>query len=219
MIVVIQCAGRKRPEAGCLRDGAGRKVLFVADPQKAPSGTCYRYARPDDISDAGTSWRAALLRYNDAPGDNPLGLLPAWQLYENGIYGILADRLGVERLFILSAGWGLIPGNFLTPRYDITFKRISGQPHTRRLKSDRYDDLRLLTADTDRPIVFFLSKGYVPLACELTEGIKGPKYLFYNSKAAPTAPGCVLKKYETTTRTNWQYECARAFVRGEVGAC
>ena len=217
MIVVIQCAGKKRSEAGCLRDGDGRKVLFVADPAKAPSGTSYRYARPDDISDVGTSWRAALLRYNDAPGNNPLGLLPAWQLYENPIYGILADRFGVERLYILSAGWGLIPGNFLTPKYDITFKRIKDQVHTRRLPSDRYDDLKRLTADTDGPILFFVSKGYVPLACELTKGIKEPKYLFYNSNTAPPAPGCVLRKYETTTRTNWQYECAKAFVRGEIG--
>ena len=217
MIVVIQCAGKKRPEAGCLRDGDGREVLFVADPAQAPSGTSYRYARPDDISDADTSWRAALLRYNDAPGNNPLGLLPAWQLYGNPIYGILADRFGVERLYILSAGWGLIPGNFLTPNYDITFKRIKDQVHTRRLPSDRYDDLRMLPANTDRPVVFFVSKGYVPLACQLTEGIKGPKYLFYNSAAAPSAPGCVPKRYETTTRTNWQYECAKAFVRGEIG--
>lgn len=219
MIVVIQCAGRKSPKAGCLRDENGREVLFVANPEAAPSGTPYRYARPDDISDTGASWRSRLLEYNDTPGDNPLGLLPAWQLYENGTYGILADRFGVERLYILSAGWGLIPANFLTPRYDITFKRVSDRPHTRRRKSDRYDDLRLLSATTDRPIVFFVSKGYIPLACELTEGMKGPKFLFYNSNSAPPAPGCVLKRYETRTRTNWQYECARAFARGDIDTC
>ena len=217
MIVVIQCAGRKRPAAGCMRDADGRAVLFVGNPENAPPDTPYRYAHPDDISDSGNSWRTELLRYNDAPGGNPLGLLPAWQLYENAIYGHLADRYGVDRLYILSAGWGLIRGNFLTPRYDITFKRIKDQDHTRRLSSDRYDDLRMLPADTDQPVVLFVSKGYVPLACELTEGIKGPKYLFYNSAAVPPAPGCVMRKYETTTRTNWQYECAKAFVRGEIG--
>ena len=100
---------------------------------------------------------------------------------------------------------------------DITFKRIKDQVHTRRLPSDRYDDLRMLPANTDRPVALFVSKGYIPLACELTEGINGPKYLFYNSATAPSAPGCVPKRYETTTRTNWQYECAKAFVRGEIG--
>ena len=217
MIFVIQCAGKKRPTAGCLRDADGREVLFVGNPENAPSDTPYRYARPDDISDTGDSWRTELLRYNDTPGDNPLGLLPAWQLYENTIYERLADRYGVDRLYVLSAGWGLIPGNFLTPKYDITFKRIRDQVHTRRLPSDRYDDLRMLPLDTEQPIVFFVSKGYVRLACELTEGIKGPRYLFYNSAAAPHTPGCVPKRYATTARTNWQYECAKAFIRGEIG--
>lgn len=219
MIVVIQCAGRKRPDAGCLRDADGREVFFVAKPETAPSGTSCRYAHPDDISHTGDSWRTELLRYNDAPSDNPLGLLPAWQLYENAIYERLADLYGVDQLYILSAGWGLIPGKLLTPRYDITFKAIKDQAHTRRLKSDRYDDLRLLPMETDQPIVFFVSKGYVGLACELTEGIKGPRYLFYNSVVSPPAPGFVLKRYATATRTNWQYECAKAFVRGEIGIC
>ena len=219
MIIVIQCAGKKRPTAGCLRDADEREVLFVGNPENAPSDTPYRYARPDDISDTGNPWRTELLRYNDAPGDNPLGLLPAWQLYENAIYESLTDQYGEDRLYILSAGWGLIPGNFLTPKYDITFKPIKGRIHTRRLKSDRYDDLRMLPVDTDQPIAFFVSKGYIPLACELTDGIKGPKYLFFNSGVAPLAPGCVRKRYATTTRTNWQYECAQAFVRGEIGIC
>lgn len=75
----------------------------------------------------------------------------------------------------------------------------------------------MLAADTEEPIVFFVSKDYVSLACKLTEGIKGPKYLLYNSKTAPDAPGCNLKKYVTRTRTNWQYECAKAFMEGKVG--
>lgn len=216
MIIVIQCAGRKSPEAGCLRRRDRQPVTFVADPENAPSGTPYAYARPDDIADTGNSWRTELLRYNAAPGNNPLGLLPAWQLYENGTYELLAKRFGLDHLYILSAGWGMIAADFLTPRYDITFKRIKGQEYTRRLKSDRYDDLRMLPADTEEPVVFFVSKEYVRLACALTEGVKGPRYLFYNSKTVPDAPGCELKKYVTRTRTNWQYECAKAFMDGKI---
>ena len=55
------------------------------------------------------------------PGDNRFGLLPAWRLYRNPTYGILAEHWGLDHLYILSAGWGLIPANFLTPNYDITF--------------------------------------------------------------------------------------------------
>ena len=35
--------------------------------------------------------------------------------------------------------------------------------------------------------------------------------MFYNSGRAPEAPGCLLERFVTTTRTNWHYECARKF--------
>ncbi len=75
----------------------------------------------------------------------------------------------------------------------------------------------MMPPDADEPVVIFFSKEYVRLACELTEGVKGPRYLFYNSKTVPNAPGCILKKYATRTRTNWQYECAKAFMDGKIG--
>ncbi len=37
MIVVIQCAARKRPDAGHLKSTDGRQVIFVADPDSAPA--------------------------------------------------------------------------------------------------------------------------------------------------------------------------------------
>ena len=52
---------------------------------------------------------------------SPFGLLPAYQLYENSTYNRLVDRFGLSNVYILSAGWGLIPADFLTPHYDITF--------------------------------------------------------------------------------------------------
>ncbi len=216
MIVVIQCAASKKPDAGYLQRRDGRKVLFVADPNEAPTNAPYDYARPDDVSDTSASWRNELLCYNASPGNNPFGLLPAWQLYENRTYELLAERYGTDRLYILSAGWGLIAADFLTPTYDITFSAQADR-YKRRRQKDRYNDLRMLPANTVEPVVFFLSMDYVPLACDLTAEVKGPRYLFYNSKTPPEAPGCILKHYQTRTRTNWQYECAKALMNGEIG--
>ena len=81
----------------------------------------------------------------------------------------------------------------------------------------RYDDLRMLPANTTEPVLFFGGKDYVPLFCSLTEHVKGQRVLFYNSANAPAAPGCTLKRFSTTTRTNWHYECANAFIKREVG--
>jgi hypothetical protein len=47
--------------------------------------------------------------------------MPAFQLYQNEAYRRLADKVGTQKLYILSAGWGLIGAMFLTPSYDITF--------------------------------------------------------------------------------------------------
>jgi len=86
MKVVIQCAARKRADAGHLLTRDGKPVDFVARPQLAPAETNRIYAPPDDISDRGMSWREELWTYNTNQKFNPLKLLPAYQLYENKTY-------------------------------------------------------------------------------------------------------------------------------------
>jgi len=106
VIAVIQCASQKRPDAGFLKTSDGRLVLFVANPQIAPPRDDLVYACPDDNTGGGETWREMLLRYNEAPGNNPLHLLPAYELYGNPTYRRLVDRVGLSNVFILSAGWG-----------------------------------------------------------------------------------------------------------------
>ena len=119
--------------------------MFVADPAIAPNREGIAYAHPDAFSDTGKPWRTVLLKYNDQRGTNPYGLLPAWQLYENPAYSMLADRFGPDRLYILSAGWGLIPARFLTPSYDITFSAASSvAPFKRRARRAQFHDFGLL---------------------------------------------------------------------------
>ena len=75
----------------------GQRVMFVADPQKAPPDESIIYRRPDDLARSGLSWRDALIEYNskykDAVSGNPLRLLPAWKLYKNPAYGELASAV------------------------------------------------------------------------------------------------------------------------------
>ena len=215
VVVVIQCAASKRPEAGCLRMENGQPVKFVARPAIAPLDAAYQYANPDGRDDAGKPWRDIVLAYNQAhrgtPETNPWGLLPAWKLYDNPVYARLASRYGVQNVYILSAGWGLMRADFLTPSYNITFSP-SAEKFALRQSSDEYNDWNELPDDTTRPLVFFGGKSYVKLFCTLTARVKGPRYLFYNSSSPPDAPGCRIRKYETRTRTNWHYECAQAFL-------
>ena len=217
MIAVIQCAGTKQPDAGRLVRKDDRPVKFVADPKAAPANDDIVYARPDDMSDRGMTWRQVLLEYNKAPGDNPLKLLPAWQLYRNDVYARLARELGVGNVYILSAGWGLIAGSFFTPDYDITFSNMKRpNKYKQRRKKDRYHDLNMLPDDTREPVVFFGGKNYLPLFEKLTKSIKGQRTVFYNSQDVPEMPGCTLRLFETDANTNWHYLCANAFLDQKI---
>jgi hypothetical protein len=217
MIAVIQCAGTKQPYAGRLARSDGTAVKFVADPVGAPPAKGLVYARPDDVCDGGASWRQELLAYNKAPRGNPLKLLPAWQLYRNEVYARLVRELGVENLFILSAGWGLISASFLTPDYDITFSNMKLEnKYKQRRKKERYYDFNMLPDGTCEDLVFFGGKHYLPLFSALTKFVKGKKTVFYNSKDIPEVPGCTLRLFETDANTNWHYLAANTFLDGRL---
>ena len=136
-------------------------------------------------------------------------------MYRPSVYQDLADHIGIDRLYILSAGWGLIPASFLTPAYDITFSPRA-DAYKRRRKSDLYRDFSTLPDDTTDPIVFFGGNDYLPLFARLTRSITAPNTVFYRSAQQPDLPGYRLVRYETERRTNWHYECAEAFMRGEL---
>lgn len=207
--VVIQCAARKRPNAGHLTTEDGKLVLFVADTASTPRNPAVVYRRPDDAARSGLSWRDVLSNYNEAYSStkaNPLGLLPAWRLYQDPTYEYLVDRLGERNVFILSAGWGLISAPFLTPNYDITFAKAAN--YKRRRSQDRYADFSMLPADMSTPVFFLGGKDYVPLFCRLTEGTMAQRHVYHVGEA-PHAPCCRVVRFETKRRTTWYYECAR----------
>lgn len=170
---------------------------------------------------------------------NPLGLLPAWQLYKNKTYQLLADTFGQKNLYIFSAGWGLVRSDFMIPNYDITLSPGATGPdkYKRRRKDDPYDDFTMLPiapvnighpdssgsdalkspidptkSDTSAagPVVFLGSKAYVPLFCQLTKGCSAHRIVFHNSKTPPEAPNCEIRKYDTPKKTDWHYDAAKA---------
>jgi hypothetical protein len=213
MKIVIQCAASKDPAAGMMKTSEGSPVLFVADPARAPVRTDAEYARPDDSAEDGHRWRDVLRLYNLQSGNNPLGLLPAWHLYRHQAYGRLVERFGEANVFILSAGWGLIRADFLTPSYDITFS-AQAEPFKRRRSSDAYADFNMLEGQQDEPVAYFGGKDYLKLFCRLTDNNEGRRIVVFNTAAEPQAHGVQFVRYHTTTRTNWHYEAVNAFLDG-----
>lgn len=214
MKIVIQCAAKKYPDAGYMQDSDGKTVIFVAAPELIQGKNNYVYQKPDEFTQDNMSWRQKLLQYNNQ-GSNPLNLFPAYKLYMNSTYKELVAKYGADNIFILSAGWGLINADYLTPKYDITFTS-SKDKYKNRNKSDNYNDFCFLPNNCDDDLVFFGGKDYLPLFSKLTGNYHGKKFVFYNLKTVPEIEGCQLIKFETTTRTNWHYECAKAFMNGAI---
>ena len=215
--LVIPCAARKRPYAGRLLVEDGTPVHFVADPAAVPHDPTVAYRHPDDTALSSLSWRQVLQQYNETyrgRDDNPLDLLPAWQLYEEPTYAHIVERLGEANVFILSAGWGLIPATFLTPNYDITLS-ARGEDYTRRRTGERWGDFTMLHGASSRPVIFCGGKDYVPLFCALTAGVHAER-IVYHVGEPPHAPNCRCVRFETRRRTNWYYECAQSLLSSRV---
>lgn len=218
MKIVIQCAASKNPTAGSMIDKSNRRVLFVADPRQAPPSEQCTYARPDDIFDRDVTWREHLADYNRGSRENPLGLFPAYKLYANATYSELVDKFRTENVFILSAGWGLISAEFLTPQYDITFSPMAKgeNAYKHRGRKDKYEDFCLLPTASSDDLVFLGGKDYLPLFASLTKSYTGTRHVFFNGVSRPLINGCNLIQFHTSTRTNWHYECAHALVTDAI---
>jgi uncharacterized protein DUF6884 len=210
VVIVIQCASNKQERAGHLRTRDGRRVVFVARPELATQGGDV-WARPDDASDVTRlTWRARL----EASQADQSHLLPAIELYTNSAYGELGRRFGSERVFILSAGWGLVRGSYRLPKYDITFSKQADKYKQRR-PEDSYQDFNQLPREPDGPVVFLGGRDYLPLFSALTRDVRAKVVVPYR---CPPGPGTgtvrreghlLLVPYPTAALTNWYYGCAK----------
>lgn len=155
--------------------------------------------------------RAGGLQRNQR-ADNPLGLLPAWKLYTKPAYRKLAKHFGIDNLYILSAGWGLVAAYYLLPCYNITFS-ASVEGYQRRRKRDcGYHDFAMLPTTISKHVVFLGEEDYVPHFCRLTDGVARRTVVFNAHMPPPPAPGCELRPYPPL---RWHYECAKKLVSGE----
>lgn len=213
MKIIIQCAGKKQNNAACLQTENGKKVLFVAKPELTDPSPTYEYFHPDDLKTKDITWRQALVDYNKK-GKNELNLLPAYKVYSQEIYRKLVHQFGAENVFILSAGWGLISANFLTPNYNITFS--SNDKSLKRTYSAPFDDINMLPMASTDDLLFLGGLSYLKLYDKLTESYAGRRIVFYNSAKLPGISNCDFIKFETTQKTNWHYACAKKLMKEKL---
>ncbi len=226
MNIIIQCAGRKNKNAGFLQDRSGKRVCFVGRPELACEGSDCIYARPDDVSDVpGISWRQRLESYASEKGSNPLHLLKAYLLYKPKPYAQLVEKFGEGKVFILSAGWGLVRADYPLPGYDITFSKTAEKkkPYVlRSYRKDVYRDFQQLPLGDDSPLVFLGGKDYLPFFLDLIRPLQRKVVIF--SRVDPVAefaveslgPRYEVRPYKTSVLTNWHYQCAQELASGSL---
>ena len=210
MKVVIACAKSKVCNAGYMKTEDGRCVKFVGDPDLAKAvspmpGFCY--AHPDGEAKGDKTWREKLVAYNKSCKDeNPFGLLPAYKLYSHKRYTELVKVFGIDNVYILSAGWGLIRASFLTPNYDVTFSAPAGA-YNLRGKFDQYGDFNHLESALDDDLLFLAVQKYLDLFTPLTQNYNGRRIVYHSTDNMTKND---LIKYVRYPRyfTNWQYKCA-----------
>ena len=227
-IVVIQCASQKNPGAIDFTL-EGKRVEFVAQPNLAPTTSKLLYVRPDDRRPGGDgTWRDLVIQANSKI-ERSNQFVTAARLYRNSAYEKLLSVFGEKRLYILSAGWGLVRASYHLPDYDITFRNMAKEEkYKQRRQMDPYLDFNHLLDDygamCEIPICFFGGDTYRPLFASLLQPLRGSKSVFYR---VPPLPGAVPHQFEalnpeigfhnvpfpTSRLTNWQYECAEAFAR------
>jgi hypothetical protein len=221
MKVIIQCAGWKQSNAGRLKNVSGADVLFVIRPDLCPGDgqSSIYYCRPDDPVEPGLgTWRETLVAYNRS-GENPYGLSAAADLYRPAVYRSLVSAFGRENIFILSAGWGLIRSDFLTPDYDITFS-TQAPDWARRPKQlvEPLTDLNHLASSRmspAEPIHFFGGRDYLPLLRALTTGLAA-KIVVHHKGSPPAYSGFTYEAFCCNRNQNWHYAAADAFINATL---
>jgi len=215
MKIIIACTSKKR-DGGSFKSN-GETVKFVAHPEYAPHSDHYIYARPDDISDDGRlSWWERLRDYNENyknTKENPCNMLPAFELYKNPIFEKLVNEFCIENVFIISAGWGIIPADYLTPIYDITASN-RGEAHSKIKIEDTLKKVPNMLPDNGEDIIFLGGKDYQKLFHKLFRNYEGEKIIFYYCQPDLTAQrskdndGFELRPYQSSNPRKWYYECA-----------
>lgn len=225
MDIVIQCAATKVPHAGAFRALDGRKVRFVAQPKLSAPDKNIILARPDDASDVpNETWRSRLTKYVAQYGqDNPFELLKAYQLYTHKAYAALVRRFGEQHVFVLSAGWGLVRADYLTPAYDVTFNRRAKlkKPEAFCDSTSTYKYFRQVPEGSG-PIVFLGGRDYLALFERLTVGLRRERIAFLRadeqgvSSLHGSRTGIKFEPYRVAAKTNWHYQCALALAQGKI---
>ena len=219
-IIIMPCAGSKKDVGHiCFH---GKRVSFVANPGINSSDQF----RPDDLIPGlapRLTWREAITNYNTnnlLPDGVTIedGELPmAYNLYANNAYHAVANAIGYENLYILSAGWGFVKSTYKIPFYDITFSPQTA-PLNHRTPNQEWADYNQFpnTVKRDQCVHSMIGVSYFELFERLFPREVRLRFHHMAGHAPGNFPGRAwdFQLHPGKLRTNWYYQCARNVTAG-----
>ena len=206
MIYIIQCSQKKHAAAtiGGMR--------FVANTAYLAPGKAATATTPAMRSREGYSWSDYIRKYNENPAN--VGLSRAVDIYKPTIYKDMVAAFGAERVFILSAGWGLVPSWYRIPTYEITLSYATERA-TRRAGLHGFKDLVLDPKYAGEEVTFIGGAAYIGLLCKVLRDVPLKRLVvaFTTKKQPrihlPLAETVDIVKFPTKVETNWHYQYGR----------
>ena len=217
--VVMICAKEKKGNSKIIHENFNHPITFLAQPNGVNTFLPDGY-----IPNLNMTWRDYVTNNQNH------NIIPfkSYQLYIHGVYQNLFTVFG-DRLFILSAGWGLVKAEFRLPNYDITFSKdekvpLNSKRSTNMNKSPIYNDFKKLKVKKDDDIIFIGVPNYLNLFYELTRDFQNRKIIYYFGKGSKLKRYSPKKEfdyiqYEPKNPNNnrtWHYELAQKYADGEI---
>ena len=218
--VVMICAKEKKGNSNIIHENFNHPITFVAQPNGVNT-----FLPDGDIPNLNMTWRD----YVTNNQNNNVIPFKSYQLYIHGVYQNLFNFFRY-RLFILSAGWGLVKAEFRLPNYNITFSS-SAKPEYKRVFNNldpSFNDFNDLTYNhnvglnsENEDIVFIGGRTYIKQFIARTDGIGKNKiiYHFGNEPLVVLPDNFFYVQYVPNNPNNyrtWHYELAQKYADGEI---
>lgn len=225
MKVVIQCAGNKDEQSSTICRN-GNELIFVANPSIG-TNQCSPWQNINGAN--GATWIECLRSFNDGiPQALPDGITwgmgfptNAINLYSNAIYQRLAATIGAQNVYILSAGYGLVRGTDVIPKYNITFSSGAKVPRNARITPNVRVPLGTLRSNIegDDPIHLFLTPKYISYWLNAFKHNIDLNRLVLHWRSVQSFPDMWRNNggeimHDITAKLNWQYIAANQFLDG-----
>lgn len=209
--VVMMCSKSKQNDSALIFNN--NTITF-----KANTNEVINQFKPDDDipGNINYSWRNYV-----SNNQNQINLpYRAYELYTENVYNELFMTFG-NRLYIESAGWGIVNAEFRLPNYDITFSDNTNEETIRHYQTGNYDDYNQLIVSPNDDIVFIGTEKYIPLFFYLTNQLPNRKIIYWKKHNTPInypIPNYsfIYRRYISNNRRKWFYELANEIANGII---